>query len=81
MRLLSVISAIVLATLLMDILGFQLPMFLLLVFLLLVPGRQKLWLTLIIAIMGSVGIYHLFGKYLDVQLPKASIEILSRLGL
>lgn len=80
-RLLSIIGSIVLATLVMDILGFQLSMFLLLVFLLLIPGRQRLLLSLIFAIMGSVGIYHLFGRYLDVQLPRTSIEILSRLGL
>jgi len=80
-RLLSVLCALVAATLLMDFLGFQLAMFLLLVFLLRVPGRQKVWLTLVIALLGSVGIYHLFGSYLDVQLPKASLAFLAGLGL
>ncbi len=80
-RLLSVLSAMVAAALLMDFLGFQLAMFLLLLFLLLIPGRQPVWLTLIIALLGSVGIYHLFGSYLDVQLPKASLSLLARLGM
>lgn len=80
-RLLSVLGALVAATLLMDFLGFQLVMFLLLVFLLRVPGRQTIWLTLVIALLGSVGIYHLFGSYLDVQLPKASLAFLAGLGL
>lgn len=80
-RLLSVLGAMVAATLLMNFLGFQVAMFLLMLFLLLVPGRQPVWLTLIIALLSSVGIYHLFGSYLDVQLPKASLSFLARLGL
>ncbi len=81
MRLLSVLGALVAATLLMNFLGYQLAMFLLLVFLLLVPGRQPVWLTLVIAFFGSVGVYHLFGSYLDVQLPQASLGFLAVLGL
>jgi len=65
----------------MDFLGFQMVMFPLLFFLLRVVGRQKIWLTLVIALLGSVGIYHLFGSYLDVQLPKASLAFLAGLGL
>jgi putative tricarboxylic transport membrane protein len=80
-RLLSVLVALVATALFMDMLGFQLPMFLLLVFLLGVVGQQKIWLTLVIALLGSVGIYHLFGSYLDVQLPKASLAFLASLGL
>lgn len=81
LRLLSVLGAMVTATLLMDLLGFQLAMFLLLVFLLLIPGRQTIWLTLVVAFLGSVGVFHLFGSYLDVQLPTASLVILAGLGL
>ena len=80
-RLLSVLIALVMSALLMDVLGFQLPMFLLLIFLLGLVGKQQIWLTLIIALLGSVGIYHLFGSYLDVQLPRASLAILASLGL
>ncbi len=80
-RLLSVLGAMVAATLLMDFLGYQLAMFLLLFFLLLIPGRQTIWLTMVVALLGSVGIYYLFGSYLDVQLPKASLALLAGLGL
>jgi putative tricarboxylic transport membrane protein len=80
-RLVSVLGAMVAATLLMDFLGFQVAMFLLLFFLLLIPGRQTIWLTLLVALLGSVGVYHLFGSYLDVQLPKASLALLVGLGL
>ncbi len=80
-RLLAVLGTMVAATFLMDFLGFQLAMFLLLLYLLLIPGRQPVWLTLFIALLGSVGIYHLFGSYLDVQLPKASLAFLTGLGL
>lgn len=80
-RLLSVLAAMLAATLLMDFLGFQLAMFLLLFFLLLIPGRQTIWLTLVVTLLGSVGVYHLFGSYLDVQLPKASLAFLAGLGL
>ena len=80
-RLLSVLGAMIAAALLMDWLGFQLAMFLLLLFLLLIPGRQPVWLTLVVALLGSVGTYHLFGSYLDVQLPQASLSLLARLGL
>jgi putative tricarboxylic transport membrane protein len=80
-RLLSVLGAMVAATLLMDLLGFQVAMFLLLFFLLLIPGRQTIWLTLVVALLGSVGIYRLFGSYLDVQFPQASLAFLAGLGL
>ena len=80
-RLLSVLGAMIAATLLMDWLGFQLAMFLLLLFLLLIPGRQSVWLALLVALLGSVGTYHLFRSWLDVQLPQASLSLLARLGL
>ena len=80
-RLLMVLGAMMAATLLMDFLGFQVAMFLLLFFLLLIPGRQTIWLTMVVALLGSVGVYHLFGSYLDVQLPKASLALLAGLGL
>ena len=66
---------------LMNLLGFQLTMFLFLVFLLMVLGRQALWVTLVVALLGSVGVYHLFGGYLDVSLPAATVKFLANLGL
>ena len=80
-RILSILAALVVVAGLMNLLGFQLTMFLFMVFLLMVLGRQTLWMTLIIALVCSVGVYHLFGRYLDVQLPAASLAFLANLGL
>ena len=80
-RILSIIAALVIISYLMDIFGFQLMMFLFLVFLLIILGRQPIWLTIIVSILGSFGVYHLFGGYLDVSLPVASVSILAKLGL
>jgi hypothetical protein len=69
------------ATAVMNVIGYQLTMFLFMIFLLRVVGQTSLWTTLIIAIVSSFGVYHLFGKYLDVQLPAASLTLLSAVGL
>jgi putative tricarboxylic transport membrane protein len=80
-RILAIIASLVAAALVMNLLGFQVAMFLLLVFLLLVMGRQSVWLTVIISLAGSVGVYRVFVTYLDVQLPASSLAFLARLGL
>ncbi|OHE34350.1 MAG: hypothetical protein A3J94_01620 [Syntrophus sp. RIFOXYC2_FULL_54_9] len=65
----------------MSVIGFQLTMFLFMVFLLRVLGRSSVWTTLSIALVCSVGVFHLFGRYLDVQLPASSLSMLAALGL
>ena len=80
-RILAIIASLAGAALVMNVLGFQVAMFLLLIFLLLVLGRQSLWLTVIIALAGSVGVYRVFVTYLDVPLPAASLAFLAKLGL
>ncbi len=80
-RILAIIASLVAAALVMNLLGFQVAMFLLLIFLLFVLGRQSVWLTVIIALAGSVGVYRVFVTTLDVQLPAASLAFLARLGL
>jgi putative tricarboxylic transport membrane protein len=80
-RILSILAALTAIAGVMNLLGFQLTMFLFLVFLLRVLGRQALWVTLAVASLCSVGVYHLFGSYLDVALPAASVTFLARLGL
>lgn len=79
-QILLVLSALS-ATAVMDVIGFQLTMFLFVVFLLGVLGRSSIWTTLIIALVSSVGVFHLFGRYLDVQLPASSLTMLTALGL
>jgi putative tricarboxylic transport membrane protein len=80
-RILSILTALAAMSALMNLLGFQLTMFLFLVFLLMVLGRQALWLTLVVALIGSIGVYRLFGAYLDVPLPPAAVKFLANLGL
>lgn len=81
LQILCILLALFASAFLMDIIGFQLTMFLFLVFLLRVLGQSSLWMTLIIAVIFSVGVYRVFGGYLDVQLPAASLAALSALGL
>ena len=80
-RILSILAALVVMAGLMNLLGFQLMMFLFLVFLLMGLGRQAFWVTLVVALLSSVGLFHLFGGYLDVPLPVATVKLLANLGL
>ena len=80
-RILSIIAALTVMAGFMNLLGFQLMMFLFLIFLLMVLGRQSLWVTLVTALLGSVGLFHLFVSYLDVPLPVATVRLLANLGL
>ncbi len=80
-RILSILAALVAMAGFMNLLGFQLTMFLFLLFVLMALGGQTLWVTLVVAFLCSVGVYHLFGGYLDVALPAASIKFLAGLGL
>jgi putative tricarboxylic transport membrane protein len=80
-QVLSMIVAVTLTALLMDLLGFQLMMFLFLLFMLLVPGRQPVWLSLVFSIIGSVGVFHVFGRFLDVKLPSSALSLLAKIGL
>jgi putative tricarboxylic transport membrane protein len=80
-RILAILAALGAMAGLMDFLGFQLMMFAFLVFLLMFLGQQRLWMTLAIALVGSVGVFHVFSRYLDVQLPAATVKFLAYLGL
>jgi putative tricarboxylic transport membrane protein len=80
-RILAILTAMGVMAGFMDLLGFQLMMFAFIFFLLMVLGQQKLWLTSVIALVGSVGVYQVFSRYLDVQLPAATLKFLALLGL
>jgi putative tricarboxylic transport membrane protein len=80
-RILSILAALTAMAGLMNLLGFQLMMFLFLLFLLAGLGRQALWVTLVVALFGSVGVFHLFGGFLDVSLPVSTVKFLAVLGL
>src|SRR4030042_2131106 len=63
LRILSIIPGLVTVSAFMDILGFPLVMFLFMLLMLMVLGRQPLWMTLLIALLCSVGVHHIFGRY------------------
>lgn len=81
LRIFSIIGALAFMILLMDTVGFQLPMFAFLIFLLYVLGKVKPLTTLIIAAAGSFGLFNVFTLLLDVQLPLSAIPFLSNLRL
>ena len=74
-----VISLCVLAATL-EILGYQLAMFLFVLFHLLVLGRRRLLLSLVLALVCSVGVFVVFTRFLTVPLPASSIPFLRDMG-
>ena len=75
-----VVSLVVLASL-MDLLGFQLSMFLFLLYHLKVRGRRTWVSSLIIALAGSVGAFYAFNYGLNVALPVSAFAPLNLIGL
>jgi putative tricarboxylic transport membrane protein len=74
-----VVSLCVLAATL-ELLGYQLAMFLFVLFHLLVLGRRRLLLSLVLALVSSVGVFVVFTRFLTVPLPASSIPFLRDLG-
>ncbi|KRF03277.1 hypothetical protein ASG88_22295 [Nocardioides sp. Soil777] len=74
-----VVSLCVLAASL-EVLGYQLAMFLFVLFHLLVLGRRRLLLSLTLALMSSVGVFVVFTRFLTVPLPASSIPFLRDMG-
>lgn len=75
-----VVSLCVLAATL-EVLGYQLAMFLFVLFHLLVLGRRRLLLSLVLASASSIGVFVAFTRLLTVPLPASSIPFLRDLGL
>lgn len=69
LRMGAVVLALMGTTALVEVLGFRLTMFAVYVFLLCALGRPGLLLTLVISLAGSVGVYHVFDRWLKVPLP------------
>jgi putative tricarboxylic transport membrane protein len=55
--------------------------FLFFIFMLLFIGKQSIWMSLVISVISSVGVYHVFVRFLDVRLPLSSLSLLNQLGL
>lgn len=75
------IASLVILAVVLDVVGFQIAMFAFLLFHLRWRGRVR-WVTaLVVAVVGSVGTFHLFGDLLLVPLPLATVPPLTLLGL
>lgn len=61
--------------------GYQVSMLVFLLFHLLVVGRRGLLQSLVIAVIGSFGVFYAFTRLLTVPLPVSSIPFLRDLGL
>jgi putative tricarboxylic transport membrane protein len=71
----AIIVILVVTTLLMELLGFQLAMLGFNVALLVALGERR-WITIaIFAVAGSFGVYQLFTRWLDVLLPAGQLGI------
>jgi putative tricarboxylic transport membrane protein len=79
-RILLVMGAIIAVGLAMESIGFQIAMFAFVAFVLTALGWRRWGLTVILSAVLSFGVYHAFTRWLDVNLPQASIEILKRWG-
>ena len=79
-RVLLVMGAIVAVGLAMESIGFQLSMCAFVAFVLTALGWRRWGLTVVLSGVLSFGVYHAFTRWLDVNLPQASIEILRRWG-
>ena len=75
-----VLSLTVLAAV-MDLIGFQLSMFLFLMYHLKVRGRRTWISSLITALAGSVGAFYAFNYGLNVTLPASAFPLLNTIGL
>lgn len=75
------LASLVLLAAVLNLLGFRAGMLLFLLFQLRVMGRCR-WLTsVVIAVAGSVGAFHLFNDFLLVPLPYATVPPLTWLGV
>jgi putative tricarboxylic transport membrane protein len=75
-----VVSLLVLAAAL-NFIGFQVGLFLFLMYHLKIRARLRWFTSLVISVAGSVGVFYLFTLGLKVSLPMASIPPLSLIGL
>ncbi|RKR12720.1 tripartite tricarboxylate transporter TctB family protein [Arthrobacter oryzae] len=77
----SVVVSLVLLASVMDLLGFQLSMFLFLLYHLKLRGRRTWMTSVVIALAGSVGAFYAFNYGLNVALPVSAFTPLNLIGL
>ena len=78
---LAVVLSLVILAAVMDLIGFQLSMFLFLMYHLKVRGRRTWISSLITALAGSVGAFYAFNYGLNVSLPVSAFPLLNTIGL
>lgn len=78
---LAVVVSLVLLAAVLDLLGFQLSMFLFLMYHLKIRGKRGWPTALLTALAGSVGAFYAFNYGLNVALPVSSIPVLNLIGL
>jgi putative tricarboxylic transport membrane protein len=69
LRMGAIVLALTATTALMNVLGFRLTMLGVFIFLLYALGRPTLIVTLLVSVAGSFGVFHVFDRWLRVQLP------------
>lgn len=67
--------------LLLNPIGYQLAMFLFVLYVLLMVTRRRLLEALVFAVVAGPGVYALFANVLQVYLPTATVSFLTQLGL
>jgi putative tricarboxylic transport membrane protein len=77
----EVVVSLVVVAAVMDLLGFQLSMFLFLMYHLKLRGRRTWVSSLIIAVAGSFGAFYAFNYGLNVSLPVSAFPLLNTIGL
>ncbi|HEY9053585.1 MAG TPA: tripartite tricarboxylate transporter TctB family protein [Rectinemataceae bacterium] len=80
-RISAIAAGLLGVSLLMEPLGYQLTMFIFLFSLITLLGKRKILEAAIVSILGSVGVFYLFGKVLGLILPTSSIAFLAAIGL
>jgi putative tricarboxylic transport membrane protein len=77
----AVVGSLVVLAAVMDLLGFQLSMFLFLMYHLKLRGRRAWPSSLATAFAGSVGAFYAFNYGLNVALPVSAFPLLNTIGL
>lgn len=77
----TVIASLIVLAAVMGFIGYQLAMFLFLYYHLAVRAKRRWYTSLIIAVAGSVGVFHVFSDLLSVPLPYSMFSFLNVIGL
>lgn len=77
----AVVLSLTILAAVMDLLGFQLSMFLFLMYHLKLRGHRSWISSLITALVGSVGAFYAFNYGLNVSLPVSAFPLLNTIGL